>query len=227
MKAWLAVLALVAAPAWSDPNGILLVAKPGLADPNFSETVIVVARAEDGSTVGVVLNRPLDADRYSGGPVMREVLVALFHADEPPADAAFQVLPSVYLTMHPRNIERLRDRPAARVRLFSGFAGWAPRQLEAEIDQGAWYALRASESLLFRKNTSGLWRELVGQAGGARAGRELYWVHEFRVTPARRRRAPRRFRAALRTGRGDDPRRASRLPRSRVSTDGADRGARA
>ena len=48
--------------------------------------------------------------------------------------------------------------------------------LEAEMDEGAWYALRASESVLFRKDTSSLWRELIEQAGGGRAAnnRELY-----------------------------------------------------
>ena len=103
---------------------------------------------------------------------MQQVVVALFAADEPPRDAAFEVLPHVYLTLHPRNIEAQLAKPGARVRLFSGFAGWAPRQLEAEMAEGAWHALRASESVLFRQDTAGLWRELVDQAGGARTSNE-------------------------------------------------------
>lgn len=55
------------------------------------------------------------------------------------------------------------------MRLFAGFAGWAPQQLEGEMEEGAWYALRASEAVLFRKDTAGLWRELVEQASGGRA----------------------------------------------------------
>jgi len=192
VKRWLFVLALVAGPAFAD-SGILLVAKPQLVDPNFKEAVVVVARAQDGSTVGVILNRPLGtrlaevapnwpgAEKYpeplyAGGPVMREVVVALFTADTPPEDSAFHVLPHVWLTMHPRIIDRLLSRRGGAVRLFAGFAGWAPQQLEAEMDEGAWYALRASESVLFRKDTSSLWRELIEQAGGGRAAndRELY-----------------------------------------------------
>jgi putative transcriptional regulator len=192
VKRWLFVLALVAGPAFAD-SGILLVAKPQLVDPNFKEAVVVVARAQDGSTVGVILNRPLGtrlaevapnwpgAEKYpeplyAGGPVMREVVVALFTADTPPEDSAFHVLPHVWLTMHPRIIDRLLSRRGGAVRLFAGFAGWAPQQLEAEMDQGAWYALRASESVLFREDTSSLWRELLEQARGGRAAndRELY-----------------------------------------------------
>ena len=40
------------------PNGALLVARPGLLDPNFRQTVVLVTQRPDGSTVGVILNRP-------------------------------------------------------------------------------------------------------------------------------------------------------------------------
>jgi putative transcriptional regulator len=179
IAALLAALAALAAPVCAQPSGILLVARPGLVDPNFRETVLVVTRAQDGSTLGVILNRPTKERHgkfpqplYAGGPVMQQVVVALFAADEPPKDAAFQVLPGVYLTMHPRTIDALLSRPRERLRLFSGFAGWAPRQLEAEMADGTWYALRATESALFRQDTSGLWRELVDQASGARTAKD-------------------------------------------------------
>jgi putative transcriptional regulator len=176
MKRWWVLLAAFAvAPVGAQTTAIVLVARPGLADPNFRETVIVVTRAPDASTVGVILNRPTKtrSDKfkqplYAGGPVMQQVVLAMFEAAEPPNDAAFEVLPHVYLTMHPRNIDALANRPPKRVRLFSGFAGWAPRQLEDEVAGGSWYALPASEAVLFRQDTSGLWRELVDQASGAR-----------------------------------------------------------
>lgn len=182
--AWF-VLLLLAAPAGAEANGILLVAKPGMIDPNFREAVVAVTRADDGSTVGVILNRPTGArlaelapdlhhaERFPdpvsiGGPVMQQVIVAMFTAEQAPEERAFQIVPRVYLTMHPRIIERFLAQPGGTVRLFAGFAGWAPRQLEAEMAEGTWYALRASESVLFRKDTSGLWRELVDQASSGR-----------------------------------------------------------
>lgn len=194
MKRWLLLLACVAVPALAQPNAILLVAKPGLADPNFRETVVLVTRAPDDSTVGVVLNRPSSmrlaelaprwpqAERFSqplylGGPVMRQVVVALFVSESPPEAAAFHVLQRVYLTMHPKNIEALAGEPGSRVRLFAGFAGWSPRQLEAEIAADGWYVMRASEDLVFREDTAGLWAELVARARGAHAS--LYWLHDF------------------------------------------------
>lgn len=185
MKRWLLLLACAAGPALAQPNGVLLVARPGLADPNFRETVVLVTRSEDAATVGVVLNRPTSmqlaklaprwpgAEKftdplYAGGPVMRQVVVALFVSDATPKAAAFHVLPRVYLSMHPANIEPLLGQSGARVRLYAGFSGWAPRQLEAEMQSGGWYVLRASEELLFRKDTAGMWAELVAQASGSR-----------------------------------------------------------
>ena len=170
MTGWLVSLLLIAA---EPPNGVLLVAKPGLADPNFRETVVLVTQAEDSSTVGVILNRPTSkqhdktgAPLHFGGPVMREVMVALFRTERAPEAAAFHVLKGVYLSMHPRNIDALEREAQTSYRLFLGFAGWAPGQLEGELARGDWFVLPASAEVIFRKNPSGMWEELVRKAGG-------------------------------------------------------------
>jgi putative transcriptional regulator len=180
----------MAGAALAQPNGIVLVAKPGLPDPNFSETVVLVARTDDDATVGVILNRPsvrrlvdiapswpgaenLTEPLYTGGPVMRQVVVALYASEEVPKAKAFRVLPQVYLSMHPANLEPLVAQPGTRMRLYAGFSGWAPRQLEAEMASGSWYVLRATEELVFRKDTTGMWNELVERARGARVVRDL------------------------------------------------------
>jgi putative transcriptional regulator len=148
------------------------VAKPGLADPNFRETVVLVSQTPDGGTVGVILNRPTPAKHPAsgdalgfGGPVMREVLVALFASERAPEAAAFHVLQGIYLTMHPQNIDRLLVE-RGQYRLFAGFAGWAPGQLQNELARDDWFVLPASAELVFRKDTRGLWEELVRKARG-------------------------------------------------------------
>lgn len=180
-RLWWCLLLVVPAIALAQPNGVLLVAKPGLRDPNFSETVVLVTQTPDAQTVGVILNRPTtlaleqligegvtarNAGQriYAGGPVMRRTAIALFHAQEPPGVPAFHVLRNVYLTMHPAGIQPLLESPDARYRLFAGFSGWAPRQLEAELRRGDWYVLPATEALVFRADSSAMWRELVEKA---------------------------------------------------------------
>jgi putative transcriptional regulator len=181
----LLVALFVAAPLCAQPNGVVLVAKPELADPNFRETVVLVTRTDEGSTVGVILNRPdtrsladiaprfrgaedFKQPVHAGGPVLREVIVALYKAKAPSAEAAFRVLPQVYLTMHPAIIERLLAERPREMRIYSGFCGWAPQQLEAEIAAGSWYVLGLNEEIVLRRDTSGLWAELVAKASGAR-----------------------------------------------------------
>ena len=163
------------------PNGVFLVAKPGLLDPNFRQTVVLVTQAPDFSTVGVIVNRPtvlklqqflpqeFPTDQYRdrlffGGPVMRQVIVALFRAEEAPEAPAFHVLKDLYLSLHPDNLRRLLAGGATRYRLYAGFAAWAPRQLESEFRREGWYVLPANVEAIFRRSTEGLWQELVQHA---------------------------------------------------------------
>jgi putative transcriptional regulator len=186
----LALFLILAAPALAQEpeavNGVLLVAKPGLADPRFSETVVLVTRTPDLQAVGVILNRPLRLELsqfipdaalaknyagpvYFGGPVLERTLVALFRSEQTPQAPAFHILKSVYLGMHPENVERLLRQPGAGYRLYAGFSAWAPQQLESEIERDSWYVLPASEALAFRTDTAGMWEELLERTRGKRA----------------------------------------------------------
>lgn len=167
-------------------DSVLLVAKPGLADPRFSETVVLVVRTPDLQTVGVILNRPLPlmlpqllddeslAKNYRGplffgGPVMERTLVALFRSPRAPEAPAFHVVDDVYLSIHPANVERLLRSTQTGYRIYVGFSGWAPQQLESEIERDDWHVLPTSAELLFRADTAGLWEELLEKARGKRA----------------------------------------------------------
>ncbi len=183
----LLVAACLLAPGWIraqqtlPANGLFLIAKPTLIDPNFARTVVLVTQTEDASTVGVIINRPttlklqqllsrdLPTENYRepifyGGPVMRRALVSLFRSDAVPEKAAFHVLKGVYLTMHQDNIEKLLMDPQARYRLYAGFSGWAPRQLESEFMRDGWHVLPADEATIFREKLDGLWEELLERA---------------------------------------------------------------
>jgi putative transcriptional regulator len=183
----LLVTCCLLAPEWAGAqqdqpaNGLFLVAKPSLVDPNFARTVVLVTQSEDASTVGVIINRPSNLTLqqflspefptqnyrdpiFAGGPVMRQAIVAVYHSDAIPEAPAFHVLKGVYLTMHPDNIQKLLADPKARYRLYAGFSGWAPRQLESEFMRDGWYVLPADEATVFRKSAEGLWEELVERA---------------------------------------------------------------
>ena len=166
-----AALCLAAFAQDDKPNAVLLVAKPELTDPNFRQTVVLVTQTPDASTVGVILNRPTSRKHdktgeplYYGGPVMGEVLVALFRSERAPQGAAFHVMKDVYLSMHPANIDALPQKREGSYRLFVGFAGWAPGQLASEIARDGWFVLPADGEIAFRREAVGLWEELVRKA---------------------------------------------------------------
>jgi putative transcriptional regulator len=172
-------------PQNEQPNGALLVARPGLVDPNFRQTVVLVTQRPDGSTVGVILNRPttldiapllpdLPADKYRdalyfGGPVLRQTVVAVFESKTPPETSAFHVLQSVYMGMREELLRKLLEDEGARYRLYVGFSGWSPGQLEAEFEREGWYLLPADPGIVFRADTRDLWEELVTRATSPRA----------------------------------------------------------
>jgi putative transcriptional regulator len=158
----------------------VLVAKPRLADPNFRESVVIVAEAPDGAAVGVIINRPTTKSLaeilpgnemlarfteplYFGGPVERVGIYALFRAQEPPGDA-LRVRGDLWLALNPATVEQLMRNPPENLRFFTGYAGWAPGQLANELERGDWWVLDADPDAAFRSDPSTLWEELARRA---------------------------------------------------------------
>lgn len=188
---WLAVLAALVPPLAGaqgpQPNGIFLVARRGIADPNFRETVVLVTQPPRGGPVGLIVNRPLGRRLselfpghealasspdvlFEGGPVARDTLFFLVRASEPPP-RAFAVLRGVYLTGDLELLERLlqRPQPMAGLRVYAGYSGWAPGQLEREIARGDWHLLPADAETVFEKEPARIWPELEKRASTRRA----------------------------------------------------------
>ena len=173
-------------------TGCLLVATPVLEDPNFRRTVILVVEHEAvEGTLGVVLNRPTDVpvDRvldswselvtgpsvvFKGGPVAptSALAIGLVPGDAEPLGwhaldgaAAVSRLGLVDLDAPPDLVA-----PAInRLRVYAGYAGWAPGQLKAEIDEGAWYVVAAEPADAFAGQPEGLWADVLRRQGGEMA----------------------------------------------------------
>ena len=175
--ALLASVPLAWAQAEKTPNGVFLIAKPALVDPNFRRTVVLVTQAPNGTTVGFIINRPgrrslaqilpdnevfkrFTEPLYLGGPVDAAGLFAVFRAKEKP-EGALSVLDGVSFALDPAVVEAVMHSPPAQVRFFNGYAGWAPGQLAAELARGGWYVLNADADTVFRKDMDTLWEELI------------------------------------------------------------------
>jgi|SRR5271166_3071584 len=156
-------------------TAILLVARAELPDSDFADSVVLVMNNLGPAPVGIIVNRPTqiavaelfpDLKRlvrlhdkvYFGGPVEFGSVWFLFRAATPP-DHAIQALDGIYLSANRELLLQLlgRDKPMDGLRIFTGHAGWAPGQLEAEIDRGAWTLERADSDAIFNGKSEHLW----------------------------------------------------------------------
>src|SRR5712691_12770789 len=185
--------ALLALPVWflaaavcaqGTSNTFFLVARPGMPDPNFRESVVLVTQDERGQATGVIINRPTDrslaemlpSERFKsftepiffGGPVAPQGLFAVFQADRF-SGAAVTMLPGLYLAVAPDSIDALLNKPPPKIRFFAGYSGWAPGQLRGELDRGDWLVVDADADAVFLKDTSRLWQDMVRRASAVRA----------------------------------------------------------
>lgn len=183
LAAILAVAAPAAPAAEGGANAIFLIAGRELVDPNFEKTVVLVTYPDGGGApLGVIINRPL-TDRladvmpdqpslkgrkdvlYFGGPVARQGLVFLVRSSNPPPGAAL-LLPNVFFTADTDLIERLlsRPNPLEGLRVFAGYSGWGPGQLQREIARGGWHVAPADAKTVFDKDAKSIWPELIERA---------------------------------------------------------------
>lgn len=163
-------------------KGMLLVATPPLADPNFDRTVVYMLEHTDSGAVGVVLNRPLDDDPpdvlhawadylvapstlFQGGPVELDALIAMARLQGPIEGAWSQVadgLGSIDLMLDPAEVAE----GVLALRVFRGYSGWGPDQLDDELVEGAWMVFPAELSDVFTTHPDDLWRAVVRRQGG-------------------------------------------------------------
>jgi putative transcriptional regulator len=161
-------------------RGHLLVAGPSLVDPNFRRTVVLVGEHGEEGALGVVLNRPSEATVgeavpeltplvsdlaivHVGGPVQPSAIVVLADFEEPER-AGSLVLESVGFLpaeVEPEELGQLR-----RTRVFAGYAGWGPGQLDDELEEGSWIVEPALPEDVFTHAPEDLWGEVLRRKGG-------------------------------------------------------------
>lgn len=161
-------------------RGKLLIASPALIDPNFVRSVVLITEHGDDGAMGIVLNDPSDTEVadvvpdleaiavdepvFVGGPVQPDALVVLGEFSDT-EKAAWIVVSDVGLVSAQVDVEEL---PAAvrRGRVYAGFSGWGPGQLEEEIDEDAWIVEAPLPRELFPDDPAALWSDVLARMGG-------------------------------------------------------------
>ncbi|MBI5901605.1 MAG: YqgE/AlgH family protein [Rhodocyclales bacterium] len=163
-------------------RSVLLIANEDMEDPRFRQTVVLVTRhGRSRSTIGVILNRPSEVrlDQvfpdfahsstehrlHYGGPVAQGQIVFLVRGDVVPK-AAITLADKLYISSDGQSLKRLllSPTPPDRLRVFDGFASWAPGQLEQELDRGDWYLLPVDADTVFNLPAGEIWERLLRRA---------------------------------------------------------------
>lgn len=169
-------------------KGKLLVATPDLEDPNFFRTVVLVLEHTEDGALGVVLNRPsgaavsdplpawssLAADPavvFVGGPVQPDAAIGLGRASDVSTGSGaapdgfavlFGELGTVDLERPPSEVAPTVDR----VRVFAGYSGWGPGQLENELAADGWFVVDADAADVWSSSPEEMWRTVLRRQRG-------------------------------------------------------------
>lgn len=168
----------------SSLTGRLLVATPALADPNFDRAVVLLLDHDEEGSLGVVLNRPTPVGVgdvlepwaglagspqvvFQGGPVSLDSALGLAVVPGEPRDGedaeplgwrrVFGAIGLVDLEAPPE----LLAAEMGSLRIFAGYAGWGPGQLEDELVEGAWYVVESEPGDVFSPDPDRLWRSVL------------------------------------------------------------------
>jgi putative transcriptional regulator len=160
-------------------TGKLLVAAPGMQDPNFAKTVVLILHNSADGTIGVIVNRPtwvapqevepslgkLEAYKgkvYRGGPLGASQLIYLVR--DPPAGkfTGNRILEHVFAGGNADQLESLAKKEGTdTLRLYAGHAEWAAGQLEQEISADQWLVLDGTADQIFSPMPELLWQEIA------------------------------------------------------------------
>ncbi len=162
-----------------------LLAPPSLNDPNFDQSVVLLAAHEGSGAMGFVINRPGkiqlhtlladleltptidDRDVFIGGPVQTfSGFVVYEHPSDEPAGPGIAISPTVSVSPSREVLEKaVQGQLSGRFELLLGYAGWGAGQLDDEIDNGGWLHADFDADILFDIAAANRWTELYDRLG--------------------------------------------------------------
>ncbi|MGH7066795.1 MAG: YqgE/AlgH family protein [Acetobacteraceae bacterium] len=167
-------------------TGQLLIAMPGMADPRFTQSVILMCAHTPEGAMGIVVNRPLAQPSFddllkqldiaplpparrirlcAGGPVENARGFVLHTADWT-GEGSLRVDDALALTASLDILKAIAGGGGPRAGLLAlGYAGWGPGQLDLEIGHNAWLSAPADEKLVFDCDHDTKWRRALGKLG--------------------------------------------------------------
>lgn len=170
-----------------DLRGKLLIAMPGLGDPRFDHTVILICAHSADGAMGLIVNktlgdvsfadllnqvgidagpRPTDRPVHYGGPVEQGRGFVLQSAEKSDGDGTVAVTDTITLSATLDILESVAHGSGPKRALVAlGYAGWAPGQLEQELQANGWLVGDAADALVFGEDQAQKWQSAIRALG--------------------------------------------------------------
>jgi putative transcriptional regulator len=162
--------------------GRLLISEPSLQDFYFRKSVVLLADHNEEGSFGLIINKPIhirlhevakdfpafDAPVFLGGPVKTDSIFFI-HTRSDLIDESLKVLPGLFWG---GNIDQVRDLMVKHeinekeIRFFVGYSGWAPQQLNEEMERNSWIVSKTFKDQVISDKPENLWSEILRSLGG-------------------------------------------------------------
>jgi putative transcriptional regulator len=177
-------------------RGKFLVADRSIRDPRFAETVLLIVDYSSQGAMGIIINRPTKVRLssafpkieglkkrkdtiYIGGPVGIEQMFLLIRSMRTPEES-LHLFADVSISSSEKILRAMAEgrKSGNSFRVYAGYAGWSPQQLDQEVMRGDWHVVQADSKTIFDKRPSEIWPELIRQSSKlwVRAGTEATYL---------------------------------------------------
>jgi putative transcriptional regulator len=170
-----------------DLSGKALIAMPGMGDPRFERSVVLLCAHSADGTLGLIVNKPipdlsfpalLDQVGIAHGAAVRPVPVQyggpvepgrgfVLHGDDWRVDGGTMAVPGGLAMTATQDVltALAAGRGPARALLALGYSGWGPGQLESEILRNDWLTVEIGPDLIFAADQGGKWAAALARLG--------------------------------------------------------------
>lgn len=160
-------------------QGMFLVAGRDMRDPRFRQSVILLARHGDEGTIGFAVNRPTtislaqalpelealesaEQPLFFGGPVATDRMMFLVKSKKS-LEHAEHVMADMYVSGSASLLVQMLSagKTLQELRVYAGYAGWSPGQLQGELDRGDWHLVAGDVQTVFDAHPLEVWSRLI------------------------------------------------------------------